>query len=279
MIIGEKYLDEEWKEEEMIFISYNHGDQDVVDMIAKRLEIEFGRDNIFYDKWSMQPGDSIIGKMDEGLEKVTTFFYFLSSNSLNSNMVKKEWQAALTKSLYEGVKFVPIKVSDCKIPAILTDVYYIDLFSQGLDNTIEQMRSVISGSSRYTPLPDIENLQVSIKYISTNEVEFKIFTTHFVESDASFGFVCKNPIDSYEVRPLTETIYRSMQGETYKKLSDGREKAFKMQIGILQRSITPSQPFIGRLVSKQLPLQLEGILHIKSFEPVNFRELKINIEQ
>ena len=63
MIIGEKYLDEEWKEEEMIFISYNHGDQDVVDMIAKRLEIEFGRDNIFYDKWSMQPGDSIIGKM------------------------------------------------------------------------------------------------------------------------------------------------------------------------------------------------------------------------
>ncbi|WP_228381107.1 hypothetical protein [Streptococcus suis] len=70
-----------------------------------------------------------------------------------------------------------------------------------------------------------------------------------------------------------------MQGETYKKLSDGREKAFKMQIGILQRSITPSQPFIGRLVSKQLPLQLEGILHIKSFEPVNFRELKINIEQ
>jgi hypothetical protein len=52
-----------------------------------------------------------------------------------------------------------------------------------------------------------------------------------------------------------------------------------MQIGILQRSITPSQPFIGRLVSKQLPLQLEGILHIKSFEPVNFRELKINIEQ
>lgn len=65
----------------MIFISYNHKDEQLVDMVVRRLELEFGRKNIFYDKWSMQPGDSIIGKMNEGLEKVTTFFYFLSPNS------------------------------------------------------------------------------------------------------------------------------------------------------------------------------------------------------
>lgn len=70
----------------MIFISYNHKDEQLVDMIARRLELEFGRDNIFYDKWSMQPGDSIIGKMNEGLEKFTTFFYFLSPNSLTSRL-------------------------------------------------------------------------------------------------------------------------------------------------------------------------------------------------
>ena len=37
----------------MIFISYNHGDQDVVDMIAKRLEIEFGRANRLPAKQNM----------------------------------------------------------------------------------------------------------------------------------------------------------------------------------------------------------------------------------
>ena len=68
----------------MIFISYNHNDENLVDMVARRLELEFGRNNIFYDKWSMQPGDSIIGKMNEGLEKFTTFHYFLSPNSLTS---------------------------------------------------------------------------------------------------------------------------------------------------------------------------------------------------
>ena len=59
----------------MIFISYNHNDEQLVDMVARRLELEFGRNNIFYDKWSIQPGDRKIGKMndikgDESLEQV-----------------------------------------------------------------------------------------------------------------------------------------------------------------------------------------------------------------
>lgn len=88
----------------MIFISYNHQDEQLVDMVARRLELEFGRNNIFYDKWSMQPGDSIIGKMNEGLENFTTFFFFLSPNSLTSDMVKKEWQSALKKSSRSKIK-------------------------------------------------------------------------------------------------------------------------------------------------------------------------------
>lgn len=111
----------------MIFISYNHNDEQLVDMVARRLELEFGRNNIFYDKWSIQPGDSIIGKMNEGIEKFTTFFYFLSPNSLNSKMVTKEWQSALTKSINENLKFVPVRIADCKPPAILIDSLYIDL--------------------------------------------------------------------------------------------------------------------------------------------------------
>ena len=124
----------------MIFISYNHNDEQLVDMVARRLELEFGRNNIFYDKWSIQPGDSIIGKMNEGREKFTTFFYFLSPNSLNSKMVTKEWQSALTKSINENLKFVPVRIADCKPPAILIDSLYIDLYGAGLDDAVAQMK-------------------------------------------------------------------------------------------------------------------------------------------
>ena len=75
-----------------IFISYNHNDNLLVDTIARRLELEFGRNNITYDRWTMQPGDSIIGKMNEGLSDFTTFFFFVSPNSLASKMVTLEWQ-------------------------------------------------------------------------------------------------------------------------------------------------------------------------------------------
>lgn len=106
---------------EKIFISYNHNDKVLVDTIARRLEIEFGRNNIFYDAWSMQPGDSIIGKMDLGLSEFTTFFFFVSDNSLKSNMVQLEWQTALNRAINNDLKFVAVRIADCSIPTILTN--------------------------------------------------------------------------------------------------------------------------------------------------------------
>lgn len=76
----------------MIFISHNKKDKPVVEPIAIKLAEIFGQDNIFYDSWSIQPGDGIIDKMNEGLSKCKFFFYFVSANSLNSSMVKMEWQ-------------------------------------------------------------------------------------------------------------------------------------------------------------------------------------------
>ncbi|MFA9493373.1 toll/interleukin-1 receptor domain-containing protein [Streptococcus sp. E17BB] len=261
----------------MIFISYNHKDQDIVDMIARKFAIEFGRDNIFYDKWSMQPGDSILEKMNEGLEKVSVFFYFVSKNSLLSTMVNREWQVALKRSLAEGVKFIPVRVDDCKVPTIISDIIYVDLYGQGLNNAVEQMKASVRGEQHYQKLDDIENLQVSVIPISNKELEFKIFTTYFVESDVTFGFVCKNKIEGYKIHPLSESIFRQMSRETYRILSDGKQETYEMRIGVLQRQITPNTPFIGRIVSSNEDIELLGVLHIKSIEPAIFKELRIQV--
>lgn len=71
----------------MIFLSHNFKDGDI-----------FGQENVFYDSWSIQPGDGIIDKMNDGLTQCKLFFFFVSNNSLNSEMVKLEWLNAL--SLY-----------------------------------------------------------------------------------------------------------------------------------------------------------------------------------
>lgn len=79
----------------MIFLSHNYKDKPVVEQVALRLKSIYGIDKVFYDSWSIQPGDGIIDKMNEGLSNCKFFLFFISQNSLSSNMVKLEWQNAL----------------------------------------------------------------------------------------------------------------------------------------------------------------------------------------
>lgn len=74
----------------MIFISHTAKDKAIVEPIALRLAQVYGQNNVFYDSWSIQPGDGIIDKMNEGLTNCKFFFFFVSKNSLQSNMVKLE---------------------------------------------------------------------------------------------------------------------------------------------------------------------------------------------
>lgn len=50
----------------MIFLSHNYKDKPIVEPIAITLSTVYGMNNVFYDSWSMQPGEGIIDKMNEG---------------------------------------------------------------------------------------------------------------------------------------------------------------------------------------------------------------------
>ncbi|MDD4875940.1 MAG: toll/interleukin-1 receptor domain-containing protein, partial [Dehalococcoidales bacterium] len=133
----------------MIFVSYTHKDKLIVDKISQRLATVFGQENVFYDSWSVQPGDGIIDKMDKGLRDCKLFFFFVSKNSLISNMVKLEWQNAIIKATKDNVRIIPVKLDDCMMPDILLQTLYIDIFGQGLENGIRQIIDVIEGRNTY----------------------------------------------------------------------------------------------------------------------------------
>lgn len=58
----------------MIYISHTKADKPLVEPIAQKIAGVFGQENVFYDSWSIQPGDGIIDKMNEGLSKCKFFF-------------------------------------------------------------------------------------------------------------------------------------------------------------------------------------------------------------
>ncbi|CYV05365.1 TPA: toll/interleukin-1 receptor domain-containing protein [Streptococcus suis] len=253
----------------MIFISYNHNDQQLVDMIARQLELSFGKNNIFYDRWSMQPGDSIIGKMNEGLEQYTTFFYFLSTSSLKSNMVAREWQSALVSSVNSGMKFIPIRLDDCNLPAIMKDLVYIDLYDIGIDEAIYQMKSVVNQESNYKPLEDKENLIATLHKKSDFEIEFEIRATMFTVHEVTFAFACDNEFDDFDIVPLNERMIYTKGVEVFKDLPNGERQYTNALLKTLQRVLTPNTPFEGVMKSKGTPLNFEGILHIISETKIN----------
>ncbi len=182
-----------------IFISYNHNDKQLIDTIARRLELEFGRNNIFYDAWSMQPGDSIIGKMNEGLSDFATFFFFISPNSLQSKMVSLEWQTALNRAVNNELKFIGIRIADCNIPAILSDKLYIDLYGEGLDDAVTKMKSCIKSENVYKPLDDVQNLAASFREVTPKKIETTISALLYSEQNPVFAFACENPLNEFSV--------------------------------------------------------------------------------
>ena len=189
-----------------IFISYNHNDKILIDTIARRLELEFGRNNIFYDAWAIQPGDNIIGKMNEGLSDFTTFFFFVSPNSLQSKMVTLEWQTALNRTVNEQLKFVAVRIADCSIPTILTDKAYIDLYGEGLDDAVEKMKLVVKGENTYKPYDDAKNLIVEYSSKEDNTIHITIRAQLYAENTPTFAVATNLPIDAFSIKPISDGV-------------------------------------------------------------------------
>lgn len=242
--------------EEKIFISYNHKDRCLIDMIARDLELEFGRDNIFYDVWSIQPGEDFIGKMNEGLESFKTFFFFVSQNSLESKMVSLEWQAALNIAIRNDLKFVAIKISDCQIPSILSSRLCIDLYGEGVKSAIEKMKCVVKSESTYEPLSDVQNLEARAILKDEKTISLIIEAKIYSEQSSRFVFAFSNEFNDFSIcYNISETFTTSGRG-IFTKDNGVVLNAYTVNI---QRTITPGFPFISEIY-------LEKTNHIRDFE-------------
>lgn len=135
----------------MIFLSHTHADKPVVEPIALRLREIFGEENVFYDSWSVQPGDGIIERMNEGLQSPKFVFFFVSEQSLKSKMVSLEWQNALFKSTNGDCRIVPVRVDGCEMPPLLLQSLYVDMFAHGGEAAIVQIVNLVQGNSTFTP--------------------------------------------------------------------------------------------------------------------------------
>jgi len=244
-----------------IFLSHNHADKPLVEPVAVRLAAIFGLDEVFYDSWSIQPGDGIIDQMNRGLEAPDFVFFFVSSASLASGMVKLEWQNALYAATKGKTRIIPVRVDGCPMPAVLTQTLYVDMHTIGLEAAISQIVSVAQGDASFTPQHQgFSNLTYVSETQGDGALDIFVRASHLMEPNPSFTLLLDNP--------ETEVSWTVPNGPGF---YGGFQVGIRLDNGAVFNGVvmrpmnavlTPAYPVRLRLTPKDgSTLKFQGVLH------------------
>ena len=109
-----------------VFISHRTVDKVEAEKLATDLS-NLGYD-IWLDEWKIDLGDSIVDKINQGLENASYVIVCYSSFGIDSPWMSREWMSSLARQLdgYD-IKVLPIMLNGGQPPAILADIKYVDL--------------------------------------------------------------------------------------------------------------------------------------------------------
>jgi hypothetical protein len=245
----------------MIFLSHNYKDKVLVEQIAIRLRDIFGQDKVFYDSWSIQPGDGIIDRMNQALVDCKLFLFFVSKNSLQSNMVKLEWQNAVMKAAKGDLKIIPVKVDGCLMPPILLQSLYVDLFGQGLEIAVRQIVDVTQGRNTFAPGPQqFSNLRAYI-YPSGTSTIVECRAEHYLEPISHYLYLVEN-IESELSFSLKSGMMCQTGFNTNIKLDGAR--ICNAKYFAVEKATVPGFPFLIEITPREgVILKLVGVMHEK----------------
>ncbi|MEV6634283.1 toll/interleukin-1 receptor domain-containing protein [Actinoplanes sp. NPDC051470] len=109
-----------------VFVSYRQPDSSEARRLAEALR-DAGHE-VWFDKWRIDIGDSIVERMSSGLAGTTYLVLCCSSSGVESPWMSREWMSMLARQLNgHPVKILPVRLTDGAVPAILADLKYADL--------------------------------------------------------------------------------------------------------------------------------------------------------
>jgi hypothetical protein len=125
-----------------IFVSHSSADIVVAERVSNALRaLNYP---VWYAEWRIEPGDSIVERIEDGLAQNDTLVILLSKSSVESAWVRRELSSAIMTQLSEqAVTIVPVLIEPCTIPPSLVDIKYVDLtkdFEDGFLKLLEFLR-------------------------------------------------------------------------------------------------------------------------------------------
>jgi len=157
-----------------VFLSHSSNDNAFVEKLYEDLTRE--DIDVWFDKWEIKVGDSIIRKIEEGLKNNDYLIIVLSENSVKSEWVRRELSVGLMKEIEEkSVVVLPILLEDCEIPMLLKEKRYADfrgLYQKGYNELIDSIRAHEGRREIKKELDDLEPVE-QINFIKKMRDELK----------------------------------------------------------------------------------------------------------
>lgn len=161
-----------------VFISHSSADKALVDRLAADLA-KHGIP-VWYDKLDLGIGDSIPGRIDEGIASAKYLLIVLSPAALESRWVREELNAAVAKQIALGGTFIlPVLYKDCAVPPLLAHRRFAD-FRTDYDVGLAELLIVWGKDSRACddvqsqrlyPWPDVETSEPDFVYLHSTRFD------------------------------------------------------------------------------------------------------------
>ena len=127
----------------LAFISHNRADKPLAEEIGIRLVAEGS--GVWFDKWEIAPGDSIVGKINDGLARTTHALVLWSKNAAASRWVESELAAALARANEDGsVRIIPVVLDDTPLPPLLKPLRHIKC-AEATDDVLREIVAAVLG--------------------------------------------------------------------------------------------------------------------------------------
>jgi WD40 repeat protein len=135
------------------FISYTQADRAWAEWIA--WELEESGERVLIQAWDFVPGTNWINRMQDGVSGAARTIVVLSEAYLESVYGSAEWQVAWAADPDGGSrKLLPVRVTDCPRPGLLSGVIDRDLFGLSETQARSRLRAMISQARAGRTKPD-----------------------------------------------------------------------------------------------------------------------------
>lgn len=175
-----------------IFLSHTSTDKPFVRKLAADLR-RYGH-TVWIDEAEINVGDSLIGKIREGLDQVDYVAVILSKTSIKSEWVQREIEIASNREIEEKkVIVLPIIIESISLPGFLKGKLYADFsLEQEYDDKLKLLlRSLGDSKSIVTSNPENKELELIKKELKEAKETIKKYKSH-IKRITEHTFVSKS---------------------------------------------------------------------------------------